>query len=138
MESSPPLRICGTRSVFSLWLQHLLALAGSHQHLASPPGQLEALRHFSTRCSCSGRLAGPKLMMAFMVPGFDTVSIGSAEVSTVPGRARAISCHSRTCGSIPEASICDTRLYWLPTSPSMFSHSGLLGTAGGFSGSYEM
>ena len=39
---------------------------------------------------------------------------------------------------MPEASICDTRLYWLPTSPSMFSHLGLLGSAGGFSGSYEM
>src|SRR5690242_9332611 len=132
MESSPPLRILGTRSIFSLWLQHLLALAGSHQHLASPPGQLETLRHLSTRCSCSGRL--PKLMMAFMVPGFDTVSIGSAEVSTVPGRARAISCHSSRSCDMPEPSSCETRLNWLPTSPSMFFHSGALGLAGGFSG----
>src|SRR5712691_4846667 len=109
MVSSPPLRTWATRSIFSLWLQHLLALAGSHQHLASPPGQLEAFRHFSTRCSCVGRLA--KLMMAFMVPGFDTVSIGSAEVSTVPGRERAISCHSSRSCDMPEPSSCEMRLY---------------------------
>src|SRR5262249_15416746 len=126
-----------TGSIASLRDQHLLVRCGSHQQVALDPSrQAEALRHFKTLCRNFGRLS--KLWIAFMVPGLDTVSIGSAEVSTIPGRARAISCHSRTCGSIPEASICDTRLYWLPTSPSMFSHSGLLGSAGGFSGSYEM
>src|SRR5258705_12902156 len=123
----------GAGSVFSLWLQHLLALAGSHQHFAfGPSGQLDALRHFTTRCSCSGRLA--KLEIAFMVPGFDTVSIGSAEVSTVPGRERAISCHSKRSCDMPDPSICETRLNWLPIRPSMCSHFGRLGSAGGFAG----
>ena len=73
-------------------------------------------------------------MMAFMVPGFDTVSIGNAEVSTVPGRERAISCHSRRSCDMPEPSSCEMRLYWLPTRPSMFFHSGALGSAGGLVG----
>ena len=74
-------------------------------------------------------------MIAFIVPGFETKSIGSAEVSTIPGRARAISCHSSRCGEIPLPSMFDTRLYWLPTSASMFSQLGCFGSAGGFSGS---
>src|SRR5262245_47251124 len=76
--------------------------------------------------------------MVFIVPGFDAVSMGSADVSTTPGRDRAISCHSKTCCDIPEARICDTRLNWLPTSPSMFSHFGLLESEGGFRALYEM
>ena len=74
-------------------------------------------------------------MIAFIVPGFDTKSIGSAEVSTMPGRARAISCHSSRCGDSPLPSRFETRLYWLPTSASMFSQAGFDGSAGGFCGS---
>src|ERR1700674_235332 len=117
----------------SLRAQHLPGLPGSHQQLAVPSGQLAALRHFNTRCSEVGRLA--RLMMAFIVPGLEMVSMGSAEVSTVPGRERAMSCHSRRCCDMPDASICDTRLNWLPTRPSTFFHSGAPTFAGGFSGS---
>ncbi len=74
-------------------------------------------------------------MIAFIVPGLETKSIGSAEVSTIPGRARAMSCHSSRCGDIPLPSMLEMRLYWLPTSASMFSQAGWLGSAGGFSGS---
>ena len=91
------------------------------------------MRHFKTSSSKSGRRA--KLMIAFIVPGFDTKSIGTAEVSTIPGRARAISCHSSRCGERPLPSRFETRLYWLPTSASMFSQPGLVGSAGGLSGS---
>ena len=59
-------------------------------------------------------------------------------MSTVPGCARAISCHSSECCDMPEASICETRLYSLPTRPSIFSHFGLFGSPGGFVGLYEM
>ena len=92
-----------------------------------------AMRHFRIRCSCTGRLA--TLMIAFIVPGFEARSMGSAEVSTMPGRARAISCHSRRRGDMPEPSMLETRLYWLPTSPSMLSQLGWFGSAGGCSGS---
>ena len=74
-------------------------------------------------------------MSAFIVPGFDARSMGRAEVSTTPGRARATSCHSRRFFDMPEPSMTETMLYWLPTNPSMFSHFGLSGSSGGFSGS---
>ena len=74
-------------------------------------------------------------MIAFIVPGLETKSIGSAEVSTMPGRARAISCHSSRCGERPLPSMFEMRLYWLPTRASMFSHAGSAGSAGGFVGS---
>ena len=73
-------------------------------------------------------------MIAFIVPGLETKSIGSAEVSTMPGRARAMSCHSRRCGESPLPRSSEMRLYWLPTSASMFSQAGWLGSAGGLSG----
>src|SRR2546423_3479697 len=47
-------------------------------------------------------------------------------------------CHSSRCCDMPEARICEMRLYWVPTSPSMFSHFGLLASAGVLSGSSEM
>ena len=127
--------MCGTISVFRLFSQHLPSRPGSHQQVSgsAPASQAAALRHFSTSSSKSGRRA--KLMMAFMVPGLETKSIGSAEVSTMPGRARAMSCHSSRCGERPLPRSSETRLYWLPTSASMFSQAGCVGSSGGFSGS---
>ena len=87
-------------------LAGLVRLAPARRFAA---GHSEALRHFRTLCGNIGRRA--KLKIAFMVPGLDTVSIGSAEVSTVPGRVRAINCHSSRCCDMPEARICETRLY---------------------------
>ena len=60
-----------------------------------------------------------------MVPGLLTESLGTAEVSTVPGRAWEKICHSRLLSDIPEAMISEDRLYWFPTSPSMFSQAGV-------------
>jgi hypothetical protein len=55
--------------------------------------------------------------------------------ATVPGLACANTCHSRVFTAMPDAMISEARLYWFPTSPSMFSQFGLLASAGGFSGS---
>src|SRR5215831_6732447 len=124
MESSPPFNMCGTDCLCRPRSQHLPTRPGSHQHLSAeaPPGQAETLRHFRTSSSNVGRCF--RLMMAFIVPGLDTKSMGSAEVSTIPGRARAMSCHSKLCFGMPEPKRLEIRLYWLPTSALMFAHFG--------------
>ena len=77
-------------------------------------------------------------MMALMVPGLFTWSVGTAEVSTVPGRATEKTCHSSVSGGMPDTKISEMRRYWLPTVPLMFSHDGLAGSGGGRSGSKAM
>src|SRR5262245_61335872 len=124
MLYSPPYMMYGTISCSSLCFPYLLSLPSCHQHSASfdPDGQLFTLHHLITSCGCSGRL--PKLMIAFIVPGLFTPSFATAEVSTVPGRACEKICHSRLVVDIPDAMTSDMRLYWFPTSASMFSHVG--------------
>ena len=79
-----------------------------------------------------------KLWMALIVPGFDTWSVGIAEVSDVPGRACEYIWYSSESYGIPEPSSSEMRRYWLPTAPLMFSHFGRSGSAGGLSGSNAM
>ncbi len=64
------------------------------------------------------------LIMAFIVPGLFTWSFGIADVSTVPGRAWAKTWYSMVSWDMPEPRIWETRAYWLPTVPEMFSHLG--------------
>src|SRR3546814_5400726 len=77
-------------------------------------------------------------MMAFIVPGLLTWSLGIAEVSLVPGRACANTWYSSDAGGMPEASSSEMRRYWLPIAPLMLAHSGLAGSSGGLSGSKAM
>ena len=73
-------------------------------------------------------------MSGFIVPGLLTWSFGTADVSTVPGRACAKICHSRLFSRHARGQdLGRARLYWLPTRPSMFSHCGCAGSCGGFS-----
>ena len=62
--------------------------AGSAPGLQRPAG-----RHFVTCSSNVGRRS--RLMSGFIVPGLLIWSLGTADVSTVPGRACAKICHSR-------------------------------------------
>ena len=86
IESSPPFRMWWTVSVFVLLCQHLPSRPGSHQQVAS--GSLfshePTLRHLLiTSPSKTGRRA--RLMIAFIVPGLFTWSVGTADVSEDPG-----------------------------------------------------
>lgn len=88
------------------------------------------MRHLITDSLAKvGRL--PRLISALIVPGLLTWSVGIAEVSLVPGLAWANICHSRVFDAMPETMISETRVYWLPISPLMFSHAGRAGSAGG-------
>src|SRR3546814_8687285 len=112
--------------------QHLPSRPGSHQHAVSgsPGSQAVTLRHLSTTSLAKvGRWR--KLMMAFIVPGLLTWSLGIAEVSLVPGRACANTWYSSDAGGMPEASSSEMRRYWLPIAPLMLAHSGLAGSSGG-------
>src|SRR5687767_8897959 len=90
IESSPPFRMWCTVSVCLLRAQHLPCLPGSHQQArgsAFAPHSL-VLRHLSTTSFANvGRCA--VLMMALIVPGLFIWSVGTADVSDVPGRACA-------------------------------------------------
>src|SRR5947209_20259292 len=121
-----------TVSTWSLRSLHLPGLPGSHQQTSGSDfsGQLATGRHFKTfSFGKVGRCA--TLMMAFMVPGLCTESLGIAEVSTVPGRSCAKSCHSGLSLGMPEAKTSEIRWYWLPTAPLRFSQRGLAGSLGG-------
>ena len=91
IESSPPFRMWCTVSGARARSQHFPSRPGSHQHFVSAAGvagQAVTLRHLITSSpSNCGRWW--KLWMALMVPGFETWSVGIAEVSDVPGRACA-------------------------------------------------
>src|SRR5262245_43223937 len=76
--------------------------------------------------------------MALIVPGFDTWSVGMAEVSDVPGRAWAYIWYSSELCGIPEPRSSEMRRYWFPIAPLMFSHFGCAASAGGLSGSNAM
>src|SRR5262245_47513297 len=78
------------------------------------------------------------LRIALIVPGLCTWSVGIADVSDVPGRACANICASSVVPDMPEVRISETREYWLPIAPLMFSQRGLAGSFGGFSGSNAM
>src|SRR3546814_1974974 len=84
--------------------QHLPSRPGSHQHAVSgsPGSQAVTLRHLSTTSLAKvGRWR--KLMMAFIVPGLLTWSLGIAEVSLVPGRACANTWYSSDAGGMPRS-----------------------------------
>ncbi len=114
---------------------HLPGLPGSHQQASgsAPAGQAATGRHLRTfSLKPCGREA--KLIRAFIVPGLWTMSLGIAEVSTVPGRSCENSCHSGLSVGMPEAMISELRRYWLPISSLRFSHCGWAGSFGGLSG----
>src|SRR5262245_6304408 len=118
--------------------QHLPSRPGSHQQVGEAlSGQDAVLRHLMIDSpDIIGRCA--TLMSALIVPGLLTWSVGIAEVSEVPGRACANTCHSSELRGMPETMISETRAYWLPTSALMFSHFGFAGSSGGLSGSNAM
>src|SRR5215212_827740 len=133
IESSPPLRMWKTSPSSELHCRHLPGLPGSHQQVSSEGGQEETGRHLATfSLKPWGREA--KLMMAFIVPGLCTPSLGMAEVSTEPGRSCEKSCHSGLSTGIPEAMISELRRYWLPIRSLRFSHCGLAVSFGGLTG----
>ncbi len=103
----------------------------------APAAQSATLRHLLTSSSENvGRCL--VWMIALMVPGLLTWSVGIAEVSDVPGRACANICASSVVPAMPEASTSEMRLYWLPMPPLMFSHLGFAGSFGGCAGSNAM
>src|SRR6266508_526267 len=119
--------------------QHLLVRPGSHQQRSSSPSvaHVSTLRHLVIASPVNvGRC--DKLMIALIVPGLLILSCEIAEVSVTPGRACANICHSRLVVGIPEPSSSPIRVYWLPISPLMFTHSGWAGSFGGFAGSNAM
>jgi hypothetical protein len=56
---------------------HGLSWSFSNEVSGAPTGKLAALHHLIIRCSCSGCLA--RLMIAFIVPGLETKSVGRVE-----------------------------------------------------------
>ena len=77
-------------------------------------------------------------MIALIVPGLCTWSVGIAEVSEVPGRACENICASSVAPDMPDVRISETRVYWFPSAPLRFSHCGLAVSFGGFNGSNAM
>src|SRR5512132_4063520 len=117
--------------------QHSPSRPGSHQQLASPWVQAPTLRHLLT--ISPGNVGRTVVwMIAFIVPGLCTWSVGIADVSEVPGRACANICASSVVPDMPDVMISDMREYWLPMAPLMFSHFGWAASLGGFRGSNEM
>src|SRR5512134_2486846 len=106
--------------------QHFASRVGSHQQVSfsvSSFSQEVTLRHLMMSSPGKvGRCA--VLMIALIVPGLFSWSVGIADVSDVPGRACANTCHCRLSVGIPDTRISEIREYWLPTSPLMLLHCG--------------
>src|SRR5512134_2610034 len=140
MLSSPPFRIWCAASAARPLRQHLSWRPGSHQQVSfstSLVSQALTLRHLMMSWLANvGRWL--VLMMALIVPGLLTWSVGMAEVSEVPGRACAKICHSGLSVGMPDTISSEMRRYWLPTPPLMFSHLGCSASLGGLSGSKAM
>src|SRR6187549_4025515 len=101
MLSSPPFRMCGTRSFSTLRAQHLPSRSHQHDPAGAFGSHVEAARHLGT-ASSPNRGRTLVLRIAFMVPGLCTWSLGTAEVSTVPGRAWVKICHSGLSFAMPD------------------------------------
>src|SRR5262245_23405658 len=89
IESSPPLRMWWIPdSVLVERSQHLPSRSGSHQQAAgsAPAAHSATLRHLVIS-SFSNVGRRNVLMIALMVPGLLIWSVGTADVSVVPGRA---------------------------------------------------